>query len=253
MAPSSRAEEGRARIIGEVADGSPVPESPKPVLPEFTVEHTSVLNKGGRKISLERVIDPDIKMPSKPRTRTNPYPAIGIPTQAVNVGQAQEGTKTVLVMISATVFDHEHTFLRWTVMGHEGKAEEFEAWSNLDFHHFTGFTSYEVDGIQFGLIMGIGDSTGGADEKRVLRGLPKLSKDKPSYKITKGDRSNLEAVTLIRGLHELYREEGSLLERAYRGRERARIAQEAEMKANPPKPRDVTIRFWLGGRKGGDK
>ena len=69
---------------------------------------------------------------------------------------------TELVFLSATVHDRKRTFLRIYPNGRV--ADSVTAWSNLDFMHFCGFTTYRVkdaeDGTfyDFGLLMGIGSS-----------------------------------------------------------------------------------------------
>ncbi|MCF7734609.1 MAG: hypothetical protein K9N23_23200, partial [Akkermansiaceae bacterium] len=46
-------------------------------------------------------------------------------------------------------------------------------------------------------------------------------------------------------LHKLYNNERPRLHAAYLTRENARLAREAELKANPPRPQDITIHYWL--------
>jgi len=48
----------------------------------------------------------------------------------------------------------------------------------------------------------------------------------------------------IQSLHDLYDKEYARLRAAYEGREQARIAREALLKANPPQPKDITLNFW---------
>ena len=53
-----------------------------------------------------------------------------------------------------------------------------------------------------------------------------------------------QTLTGIQSLHDLYNNEYNQLLTAYQGRERARLQQEAELKANPPKPKDLVINYW---------
>jgi hypothetical protein len=48
----------------------------------------------------------------------------------------------------------------------------------------------------------------------------------------------------MEALHKLYAHKRETLRMAYQGREQARRLRAAERKANPPKPEDITIRFW---------
>ncbi|MEO5714077.1 MAG: hypothetical protein ABIT37_11370 [Luteolibacter sp.] len=53
-----------------------------------------------------------------------------------------------------------------------------------------------------------------------------------------------ETLTTVQSLHDVYNNEYERLKAAYEGRERARIAHEAELKAHPPKPKDIILNYW---------
>ncbi|MEI6178584.1 MAG: hypothetical protein WCS43_16960, partial [Verrucomicrobiota bacterium] len=61
----------------------------------------------------------------------------------------------------------------------------------------------------------------------------------------------------IQSLHDLYNSEYQRLKNAWDGRECARIQHEADLKANPPQPPNITIHVWSipadqdAGLKGG--
>ena len=61
----------------------------------------------------------------------------------------------------------------------------------------------------------------------------------------------------IQSLHDIYDSEYARLKTACEGRERARIQREADLKANPPQPENVTLNYWSAEKpaaaKGGDK
>ena len=59
-----------------------------------------------------------------------------------------------------------------------------------------------------------------------------------------GKQPAAEHLTAIQSLHDLYNRERVKLQSAYEGRERARLQREAELKANPPKPRNLTLNYW---------
>ena len=57
-----------------------------------------------------------------------------------------------------------------------------------------------------------------------------------------------KSAKLIQSLHDLYNREFQRLLTAYQGREQARLAQVAELKAHPPQPKDITLNYWrIGG------
>lgn len=242
-----------ARICGDLANGNPAPETPKPILPDFDVEGMSVVRKGEQKTILQKVRDPNIRVQPTPEPEVLAPTAIGSQSQATGEVAVPAGVETFLVMVSATVYDHERTFVSWTVIGQAGKAQEYEAWSNVDFNLLSGFTSYEVEGIQYGLTMGVINASDTPDDRRLLRTAPRFPQGKASFILTKGEIHDRVAVTAMRGLHEIYRQDSRRLREAYRGRELARLAREGNEKASSPVTEEVTIRYWQGARKGGSK
>ncbi len=246
------------RILGTVADGTPPPPAPVPVMPDYRVLDTVVSEQGGRTVTVHRVEPPDLPE----RLASTPAPEIDLDDPEVQTWleqQRQEAKKLRLTIISATVIDHEVTLLRWWVFGDgDGKPPEaFSAYSNVDFNHLAGFGSYEVGDVQFGLLMGLGNTDTEARRKlfeehgveyKELE-IPELPAGEPAYVITGGDTTNEEGVALIDGLHKLYKNEKDRLIAAYEGREAARIEREAFLKAHPPKPKDITIHFWRTKRE----
>lgn len=77
-----------------------------------------------------------------------------------------------------------------------------------------------------------------------LPDLPSLEENGPVYMLTEGDESDAKAMELMDVLHDLYEAENERLVAAYQGREIARKEREAFLKANPPQPKDVVLRYW---------
>lgn len=242
--------EGAPRIVGELADGTPPPPAAPRPAPDYQVLSTTVQQQGGRNVTIHRVADPGL--PERVEPIRSELDLDDPQVQAWLEQQRHAPKKLRLTIISATVFDHETTFLRWWVFDDDGPPEEFQAYSNVDFNHLTGFGTYEVGDVQFGLLMGIGNSdAAGRQRFAEARGLespepalPALADGGPRYAITQGDTTNTDGVALIDGLHELYRNEKERLVTAYEGREQARREREAFLKANPPQPKDITLRYW---------
>ncbi len=166
-------------------------------------------------------------------------------------------TEMELVFVSATVYGHSRTYLR--CYPGNGTGKEIACWSNLDFNHFSGFPSYQVKGAdgevrQYGLIMSLDNEStvreaapaGPAGDPQVpnMADLPDLINGGPAFVVTEGDLANLESMAIVTGMHELYRIEGLRMEDAYRAREKAFRDRKKYLLANPPVPKDVTIRFW---------
>ena len=73
--------------------------------------------------------------------------------------------------------------------------------------------------------------------------IPELPAGKATFTIISGNPGG-NALTDIHSLHDLYNNEYEKLLTAYQGREQARLAREAELKAHPPQPKDIVLNHW---------
>ena len=167
-----------------------------------------------------------------------------------------------MVSLSATVYDHCRTFVRWNPSGEAG--DEVSGWSNLDFNHFSSFCHYQVKGQdgevrQYVLMMGIGNTDTVRTSENFQRAgkiyqapehpeLPDLATNGPAFVITEGDTPDKEMLKKIEDMHELYRVEGARMAAAYEARIKAYEERKAFLLANPPKPADVNVSFWKRDR-----
>ncbi len=256
-------------IVGPIADGSPTPSLEPPARPDFVVKSTVTRSllveegpemaglpsvKGRISVTLNRVEDP--KLPDPPP----PLPPLDRNDPAVQARLAElraNYKETHLAFVSVHVYDHTRSLVRWYPNGLPGVA--MSAWSNIDFNHFSGFSTYQVkgaDGVvtKYGLLMGIGNfNTSRLEHLAALHGkdyeppaspvLPPLT-DGPAFVLAEGDASNRDAMRFIEGMHELYRIEGATMEQAYKDRTRAQEERRAFLLANPPQPKDVEIHYW---------
>jgi len=209
-------------------------------------------------VTVQVVEDPNLPDPPPPLP-TLPPDDPAVLARLAELREKYRGTE--LVFLSATVYDHNRTFLRIYPNGKVG--DEVTAWSNLDFNHFSGFSTYRVkdaeDGTLYdcGLLMGIG----GIDTRRwremaEARGIeykgpkipeipemPDFAEGGPAFVVVDGDAES-PAMDTLEQIHDLYRKEGARMEEAYHARVKARAERKADLLANPPKPNDVTIQFW---------
>ena len=133
-----------------------------------------------------------------------------------------------------------------------GKSESVTFWSSADFALLSGFASFVgADGETHGLMM-----SWGAEEIDSMSGF--IAKHGPEYGISKApelpagkatfaiisEKTPPDTLASIQALHDLYNNEHDRLNAAYEGREHARIQQEAELKAHPPKPKDIVLNYW---------
>lgn len=247
-----------ARIVGAVSDGRRAPAAPKPapidmiVLESHTRSEHVVLSpemsglpapEGVRNVTVQYVAAPDL--PEDPE----PEPAVQLTEEQIEAFReeiAENYQETQLVIISASV--HEDGITRFQVQASGPDEVPVSGWSNFDFHHLSGFADFELkqrDGSykRYSIIMGVGHVTHPDPDVRVPK-LPDLATDGPRFVVHKGGKNNPKGLELVEGLHTLYALEGDRLAAAHAARKRAYEARKAELLANPPKPKDVTIRFW---------
>jgi hypothetical protein len=200
------------------------------------------------------VEDPGLPDPPPPLPATPPDDPAVI-ARMTELREKYRGTE--LIFVSATVYDHSRTLLRIYPNGNfEG---EISAWTNIDFNHFCGFSSYRIkesDGTfsDRGLLMGIGNAdTHRMHQRHARQGhdyhepeipeLPDLAVSGPSFVVTEGLKDG-EAMDTLSQVHELYRKEGTRMKLAFHAREKAQAERKAFLLAHPPAPRDVSVQFW---------
>lgn len=267
---NSAVTEPETRITSLINDGtpSPPPAVPEPLDLEVLTSRTRTVHvveapemhglpapEGDITITVQLVKDPGLPEPPPP------LPALPPDDPAVQARLA-ELTKsyraTQLAFVSATVYDHNRTYFRCYPNGAAKK--EIRGWSNLDFNHFSGFATFQTKGSdgeirQYGLMMGIGNEDtqqraaffAKHDREYPVPEIPAMedfSAAGPAFIITEGDPADKEAMELVEGMHKLYQTEGQRMEDAYHARIKAYEERKAFLLANPPKPKDVTLRFW---------
>jgi hypothetical protein len=259
-----------ARIPGDISQGKPVAPAPRPKPLVFKVKNSVTRQmqveeapemaglppiKGKIKVTVQLVEDPGLVDPAPP------LPAMPVTDPAVLARMAECRAKFQLpkiAFVSASVYEHKRTLISCHPNGKPSQV--ITAWSNLDFNHFSGFIRFEIKerkGIMqtYNLMMGISDMPGPAQVKRLAKAgqidkaprppnLPDLAVAGPAFVVVEGDASDPEAMSLLQGMHDLYRSEGPRMKAAYHARMKAQAARRAYLLANPPKPEDVTIQFW---------
>lgn len=256
-------------IPGPISDGKPSPPAPKPEAIDFKVEQSRTTRmavtkapemadlppiKGVINVTVQRVKNPGLPDPPPPLPPLPPDdPAVVARIEEFR--QDYQGTE--LIFLSATVYDHSRTLLRIYL---NGKAEgEISAWSNIDFNHFSGFSTFRVkesDGTfrDYGLLMGIGNTDtasvagrfakqGNDYDKPEIPKLSDLAVSGPSFLVIDG-QANGDAMNTLSQVHDLYRKEGVRMEEAFHAREKAYAERHAYLLEHPPVPEDVKIQFW---------
>jgi len=276
---SSQGEEAASHWDVEIpvplANGTPSQPTPKPEPINFEVltsrtkkmavteaPEMSALPpiKGTINVTVQMVKDPGLPDPPPP------LPALP-PSDPAVLARMEELRKnyrgTELVFLSATVYDHSRTLLR--IYPNGNVAGEISAWSNVDFNHFSGFSTFRVkesDGTfrDYGLLMGIGNADTRQMRERLAQhghdydepetpALPDLAASGPSFVVADGPQDG-EAMDTLSQIHDLYRKEGVRMEEAFHAREKAYAERKAYLLANPPVPKDVAVQFWKREKSG---
>jgi hypothetical protein len=263
-------------IPGPITDGTPTEPAPKtePKPIDFKVLSSRTARMdvtkapempdlppitGTINVTVQVVEDPNLPDPPPPLPALPPDD----PAVVARLAELKETYRdTRLVFLSATVYNHNRTFLRIYPNGRV--VDSVTAWSNLDFNHFGGFSTYRVKDAaggtlcDLGLLMGIGSTdTKRRAELAAAKGyeykapeipeIPDLADGGPSFVVVEGDAES-PAMDTLEQIHDLYRKEGPRMEEAYHARVKAREERRAYLLANPPKPQDVTVRFWKRNR-----
>ena len=260
-------------IPGPISDGKPAAPSPPPVIPRLSVIESRTLRKdvveappmpglppveGRISVTVSKVVDPGLPplpKPLPPLSPTDPE----VQARMEEFRERNHGFK--LNFVSATVYDHSRTFLR--IYPNGTPDGEVTAWTNIDFNHFCGFTSFLVtapDGTtkDYAMLMGIGnEDTEGMEELFSESDSPYMKPEipamrdvaeGPAFVIVDGKDSGSEALDTLERIHELYAKEGSRMEAAYLSREIEYKKRWDYYRANPPKPKDVVLNYWRGKR-----
>lgn len=242
--------EQQPALLFDPPDGS----APPPVEARYTfkpaeVVESTVTRQGGRDVIVQRValdpndpVKPVVKVETPVKTPSDSPPSdMSLPPEYV--------PPSYLLLLSATVHPGPLTYLRWTHYFADGDSQEFSGWSNIDFNHLTGISSFlGTDGETHTYMMGIG-TTDDAPENA-----PAFPSTTPTF-IPDQESIPAAALVTVDSLHKLYAIEKEKLIAAHAGRKRAEDAREAELLANPPQPKDLIIRYRVAetplGNEGG--
>lgn len=239
------------RILGRIADGTATPAAPQPVyeVRSSDIVETTTRRQGGRDITLQRI--KPIPLPPPPAPAAEPSAEQLAAFEAALVDYRENHVVTGLLFLGATVYRSDdgsppRSLVRWWPQ-HGGKTIVF--WSSADFSLISGISSFaDTAGNIHSLLMGWGFSD--PAELQTSRGftlgetqIPNFPEGPATFQIV-GETPAAADLAPIEAIHQLYNNELARLQTAFTSRETARLAHEAELKANPPHPKDLTLRFW---------
>ncbi len=243
-----------AHILGDLADGTPPPEPQKPpfIVPAADILESETHYQGGRKITVQRITP--ILLPTPPSPKAEIIPAAQVAEESIEAA-AEETPDAGFLQIGASVYRLTDGAPRsFVTVWPQGQGEAVSFWSSADFALLSGFGSFiGSDGKSRSLIMSwdvheiasFHELTVAPDVQDGLPPVPVLTDSKAAFAITSGNPT-AETLAAIDSLHDLYYNEHARLLTTFQGRETARLAQEAEVKANPPKPKDLVLNYWDG-------
>jgi hypothetical protein len=217
--------------------------------------------EGNIKVTVQRVANPGLPDPPPPLPALPPDD----PEVIARMEELRETYRgTDLVFLSASVHmetkdaQEARTFLRIYPNGRVGN--EVVAWTNLNLLHLCGQGGYRLnleDGTHqdFGLLMGISpiyvetmrrlaaSKAGREYQEPEIPELPDLATAGPSFVLVEGEIDSPAYATLEQ-IHDLFLVSGDAIKDRYLALQQAREERKAYLLANPPKPKDVTVRVW---------
>lgn len=245
------------RIHGSPHDGSRT-KAPRPPAPKFTIKWETRIHDGDRQIKMRQVRPPifskEISSKKGPLARLTPEALATLETKRSEFGAIH------FLIISATVYEDEGvTRLQIWNQDKDGDKKQrrtpVEAWSNLNWNHLGGFSSFQGSGKEFHFLMMPANASLEnlrAAHKRnpavlvpqLPAGLPPLVTNGPRYLITR-DAVGIPTVRdFLETIHELYRAESETLVQAFQGRELQKKIRARERLAKPAKQEEIEVSSW---------
>lgn len=244
--------DGEVKIVGGLPNGSPQPPpEPKPRLvfePDDIVSSRS-RDLGERQVTFQKVAP--IALPPIPE----PSSAVeGAQNQgfAARLGYFKERQ---FVFVGASAFvtadapDQPRSYVRyWPTRG----GEPVGLWINANLLWMTGFAEFETGEKVYSLLMAISrvDLKRQADIATRFRQIyqaPEVphfpDKTRASFVVVEGNPTK-EDLAPIQALVDLYNSDKERLRLAYEGRLEAAAERARELRENPPKKKNLLIRYW---------
>ena len=251
-----------ARILHPIPDGTPPPAAP--TKPEYTVPARDIISaknhqQGGRTITV-REIKP-IALPPPPPPAEPSAEVTEEFTRRLAEYQAAH-PRSGMLFLGATVYRFKDSPPRTLVRYWPEKGGVITFWSSADFGLIAGGIQSFADttGREHHIFMGWGNvDTDRMTDLLAANGrtyqipeIPAFPEVQATYQII-GENPPAEHLTAIQSLHDIYNNRHAELLTAHQGREQARLAQEAALKANPPKAQNITLNYWRTTKSAADR
>ncbi len=241
------------RILGKIADGTlppPAPPKPKFVISDKDVLETKTHQQGGRTITVRKINPIALPPPQEPA------PQIDLTDPAVQERIAKfraENHYHQMLLVGATVYRFNDSVPRSLVqIWPQAQGKSVTVWSSADFALLSGFSTFVGSSGETNSLM-LMWSVSNLDNRTAFYAkfasqfkapeIPEFPPGKATFIISAGEATP-ETLASLHSLHDLYNNEYERFKTAYEGRERAQRLHEAELKANPPKPKDIVLNYW---------
>ena len=214
-------------------------------------------DQGGRKVRVQEIAPPKRTVTTTLAPRDQ---RVQLTEQQVAELRAESQIQTDHFIISATIYNNRATFLRfWSIVGEQQTVHE--CWSNINWNHLTSISSFtssfEENEESFTYVL-IPSNVSLQELREVRRPdrsiqVPRIPRELPRYRnggaryFMVSDEVNEgreEALDFMEAIHAYYDAERRNLRATYQQQEVQKAAIAKELKENPPKPEDITIRFW---------
>ena len=261
------------RLLGKIPDGNPPPPSPPKdgfeVPPEKILEsHTH--HDGKRNVTIQRITPIPLAPPAE-----DAAPPLPLDEATKERLRALRASRPAMrhVSMGASIYTFPdgsvRSLVRYRILGQKDDnlpKGEVKLWSNADFSLFPGIHSFlGNDGITYHLMIfwtpvHIDHLTrsyqrfGKTYQPPVI---PELPPGDATYTLTKNSATDPILIAPINSLHQIYQKDHAKLRVTRDGRLQAQAARNADLLANPPKPKDITLNYWItetpAPEKGGDQ
>ena len=243
-------------LLSVLASALDSPEGAKSERPpiQFRVLQGWKADLGDWSIYLNRVAPPVLQSAPVKVQQGNPQTSETIPP-----GVLAAPKKSEVLFLSATVFDHRISEIRWM----DG-ARQWTAFSNIDCNLFGGSATFETADTVVSLLLAVGNGTTGKDgfagsgaknvqgpfpARKQIPSLDKLSPTHAQYLIVEaesGAAPQAKDLAVLDALHVFFDANRQRLAGEFAKGEAVRIAQEQRPKEPPTKPKDTVVNFWPG-------
>ena len=244
-------DKAETRIIGILNTGETSKPAPAKPLPDFKVRASKTHRVDGRNVRIEQIEPPEFKEVRAQKNEVREIDSKDSPW----LKNTPITRPMRVIAVSSTIYGKGINKLTRITLHYE--KNNYYAWSNIDFRHLQGISAYKANGREYFILLGMGlarDDQGEVMniEDAYKMGCPRQlapSENNTGFIYTGDSERNkdpkaLLAREILEDMHTLYRMEKANLRQAYHQYVKNQAQHAAELKANPPKKKDVTIRYW---------